>query len=408
MVSAQRATVPADSVEVAPGGRRGILLFVINEAYFLLSHRNEVVLAAMHEGYEVHVAAPNHHAWAPKTFALSDLTRRGLVVHEIPLSRRGLNPLVELRTFLALARLYRRLRPALVHHITIKPNLYGGLAARWCGVPATVFAVSGMGEMFSGTGVVTRGLRPLVAWGLKTAFGHPNSAVIVQNSEDERQLLANGMVRPGRTQLIRGSGVDVAAFRETPEPSGRPVVLLAARLIWEKGIAEFVHAARLLRAGGSDARFVLVGGTHPTNPKAVPEATLQQWQRDGVVEWWGYRTEMSEVLASSHIVCLPSKYGEGVPKVLLEAGACGRAVVATDIPGCREAVAHGETGLLVAPGSAEALAEALRSLLADPVRRRRMGARGRQRIEAEFDVREVAARTVAVYSALRVGPQVPH
>jgi glycosyltransferase involved in cell wall biosynthesis len=386
------------SAEVGPSGKT--LLLVINEAYFLLSHRREVVLAAQRAGYRVHVAAPSHHAWAPEAFKLEELEKIGCVVHVIPLSRRGMNPLTEARTFAALVSLYRRLRPDVVHHITIKPNLYGGLAARLTSVPAAVFAVAGLGELFTGKRLATRLARPFVARALRLALGHRNARVIVQNPEDRQRLIGDNLAAPDRIVIIRGSGVDLAQFRAQPEPDGTPVVLMAARLIWDKGIAEFVEAARLLKRRGIAARCVLVGGTHPTNPRAVPATTLRGWAVEGVVEWWGFQTDMTKVLPQAHIVCLPSMYGEGVPKVLLEAAGCARAVVASDIPGCREAVAQGTTGLLVRPGDSEALADALATLLADPARRVAMGMSGRRLVEADFDERKVAAQTLAVYSEL--------
>lgn len=397
-----RAAQPATTI--ARGKR---LLFVINEAFFLLSHRRAVVRAAQEAGFEVHVAAPSHHAWAPEGFDLSDLPEQGLEVHVIPLSRRGRNPVADARTFTALFSLYRRLRPDVVHHITVKPNLYGGLAARLAGVPAVVYAVSGLGELFSGRGLGLAMLRPLLLRGLGSAFRHSNASIIVQNSEDGRALSAALRLSEAELVLIRGSGVDLCSYRVQPEPSGIPVVVLAARLIWDKGIREFVTASRALKAQGLNARFVLVGGAHASNPRTVPADTLRAWEKEGLVEWWGYRTDMPAVLAGANIVCLPSSYGEGVPKVLLEAAASGRAVVATDIAGCREAVVSGETGILVPVGDAPALAQAIRKLLAAPDARRAMGLRARRRVEAEFDERDVASRTLAVYNELlvRLGPQ---
>ena len=389
---------PTVARSAQPTGKR--LLFVVNEAFFLLSHRRAVVRAARAAGFDVHVAAPAHHAWAPDGFNLGDLCKEGLSVHAIPMSRRGRNPVTDAWTFWCLLRLYRRVRPSIVHHVTVKPNLYGGLAARIAGVPAVVFAVSGLGELFSGRGLGLAILRPFLLLGLAAACRHRNARVIVQNPEDARALSASLGFRDSDFVLIRGSGVDLRQYHVTPEPGGVPVVLLAARLIWDKGIREFVSAARALKARGIVARFVLVGGAHASNPRTVPAEVLRAWHGEGVVEWWGYRADMAKVLADAHLVCLPSAYGEGVPKVLLEAAASGRAVVATDIAGCREAVLNGETGLLVPVHDAEALAEAILKLLAAPERRQAMGLRGRQRVEAEFDERDVAARTLAVYNGL--------
>lgn len=376
------------------------LLFVINEAYFLLSHRLQIALAAQAAGFEVHFAAPSHHAWAPADFDTSQLRRLGFKFHVIPMSRRGMNPAMELRTFVALFCLYLRLKPDLVHHITIKPNIYGGIAARLAGVPAVVFAVTGLGEIFSSSGVIAVGIRAFTSVAMAMAFRHPNARIIFQTPEDAEVLRRRRVVDPARIVIIRGAGVDLAHFTPTPEPEGTPLVVLPARLIWDKGIAEFVEAARLVRKRGIPARFVLVGGTHATNPRSVPIETLRRWEADGALEWWGYRNDMAAVLASSHIVCLPSSYGEGVPKVLLEAAAAGRPIIASDVPGCRQVVTEGQNGLLVPMHDPKALADAVAKLAVAPELRRAMGASGRQRAEDAFDELAVARETMAVYSSL--------
>ena len=381
--------------------KQPILLFVVNEAYFFVSHRLPIALEAQRQGYDVHIAAPADNVWAPEDYSVDGLTKLGLTFHEIPMSRRGTLPMQELRSFIALLRLYQRLRPDIVHHLTIKPNLYGGVAARFAGVPGVVYAITGLGQMF----VATRGalllLRPLVLLLMRIAMGHGNARVIVQNRSDQNFLIDNGVVARSATVLIQGSGVDLTLFCPTPEPEGDPVVILPSRLIWEKGIQEFVDAARLLKDEGVLARFVLVGNTHPSNPRAVPEETLRGWAAEGVVEWWGRREDMPRVMAECHFVCLPSKYGEGVPKVLLEAAAAGRPAVATDTPGCREVIEDGVEGLLVPPGDSAALAEALDRLLNAPENRKAMGRAARIRAEMQFSINSVVGATLEIYGHLR-------
>ena len=376
------------------------LLFVINEAYFLLSHRRRMAYAAAEAGFEVHVAAPTHHAWAPVDFNVDALRSEGWVFHPILLWRRGTNPLHELATFLSILRLLLRVRPEVVHFITIKPNLYGGLAARIAGVPAVVYAVTGLGHLFSGSGAILAVIRAVVVRILAMSFRHPNSRVLFQNNGDRRHLVAAGIVEDARAEVVGGAGVDLSVFALTPESGEIPVVVLAARLIWEKGVREFVEAARLLCNDGVRARFVLIGGSHASNPRAVPPAMIEGWVKEGIVEWLGYRQDMPALLAESHVVCLPSVYGEGVPKIVLEAAACGRPVVATRLPGCIEAIEDGETGLLVPPGDVPALARALRTLIQDPLLRRRMGAAARARAELSFDENDVALQAVALYRTL--------
>jgi glycosyltransferase involved in cell wall biosynthesis len=224
--------------------------------------------------------------------------------------------------------------------------------------------------------------------------------VIVQNSDDQALLIDRRLARPSQIRLMRGAGVELDVFRDTPEREGAPIVAFAGRLLWSKGVGEFVAAARGLKHRDVAARFVLVGEPDRENPDLVPVETLNEWEADGIVELWGKRDDMPEVLAAVHLVCLPSVYGEGVPKILLEAAACGRAVVTTDWPGCRDAVRSGETGLLVPPGDSERLQAALERLVTDPELRRTFGRAARRLAEQEFDVKAIVAATLAVYHEL--------
>ncbi|MBT4743912.1 MAG: glycosyltransferase, partial [Rhodospirillaceae bacterium] len=276
--------------------KRPILLFAVNEAFFFVSHRLPIALEAQRQGYDVHIAAPGDNVWAPQDYSVSALAAHGLTYHEIPISRRGTRPIQELRTFLALFGLYRRLRPDIVHHLTIKPNLYGGIAARLVGVPGVVYAITGLGQMFVATRGPLRLVRPMVLSLMRFAFGHRNARVIVQNTSDRAFLIDNGVAQMNATVLIQGSGVDLELFKPAAETAGEPVVILPSRLIWEKGIQEFVDAAKQLRREGITARFALIGNTHSSNPRAVPEATLRGWADDGIVEWWGRREDMPEVM----------------------------------------------------------------------------------------------------------------
>ena len=321
----------------------------------------------------------------------------GFAHHLLPLSRPGIGMVREIRSALAIWRLVRRLRPDIVHLVTIKPVIYGGLAARLARVPAVVSAISGLGYVFlaRGTGAALR--RRLVFTAYRIALGHPNGRVIFQNRDDATLLEA--AVPRGHSALIRGSGVDPTRFRVFPLPEGPPLVVLAARLLWDKGVGEFVEAARILSERGVRARFALVGETDSENRSGIPADVVEEWRRDGVVEIWGRRDDMPEVFAQSTLVCLPS-YREGLPKVLIEAAACGRAIVTTDVPGCREIVRDRDNGLLVPARDAQALAEGLRELIEDRELRDRMGVRGRERVEAEFADEHVVRATLDLYAQL--------
>jgi len=380
--------------------RRKRLLFVVNDAAFFVSHRLPVALAARAHGFEVHLAALD-------TGQRGIVEASGIIFHPLHVDRAGLNPLRELGLIWHIARIIGEVRPVLVHGVTIKPVLYAGILARLLGVPAAVYAVTGLGWVFGEEGGPNWAIRRLVALLYGFALNHKNGRAIFQNPDDLELMVTGGLVRGDRATLIRGSGVDLSVFRPMPEPEGEPVVILAARLLWEKGICEFVEAGRLLRAEGVRARFVLVGEPPAHNRNAVPRAVIEDWVNGGEVEWWGHQADMLAVYARSHVVCLPSFYREGVPKTLLEAAACGRAIVTTDAPGCREVVRDGENGLLVPPRSAPALAAALRDLLVDRRRRLEMGQRGRRLVEeAELSVDKVIAATLEVYDELCAGARV--
>lgn len=375
------------------------LLYVVNIPRFFVSHRLPLALAARQAGYDVHVATAGSDA-ATSDADQSNVARiqaADLPYHPLPLAQHGTNPLTELGTLRAILRLYRALRPDLVHHVSIKPVIYGGIAARLARVPGVVGAVSGTGYLFTSSDVKARLLRPLVKPAYRLALGYAPTRLIFQNPDDRDLFVRLGLVDAARAVLIRGSGVDTDVFTPAPETDGEPVVLFAGRLLWKKGIGAFVETARRL---GDAARFVVVGYAEPSSPDAVPLDRLTAWQDEGLIEYWGRRDDMPDVFAAAHVVCLPSTYGEGVPKVLIEAAACGRAIVTTDTPGCREIVHHGENGLLVPPDNLDALAEAVRQLAADADRRRRMGARGREIALAGYALRQVVAETFAVYEEL--------
>jgi len=266
-------------------------------------------------------------------------------------------------------------------------------------VPHVVNAVAGLGWLFTSSGLAARTLRPVICRLLAWLLGAPHSCTIVQNPDDFGLLLKMG-VPEDRLRLIRGAGVDTEVFTPALESPLEPVtVLLSARMLWAKGVGEFVEAARLLTEAGVKARFVLVGDPDPGNPASVPVAVLRAWHGENGVEWWGHRDDMPVVFHTAHIACLPS-YREGLPKVLLEAAACGLPIVTTDAPGCREIVRDGDNGFLVPVRDAQALALALRSLIDNVALRAKMGRRAREIVLAEFSQERVIAETLAVYQEL--------
>jgi glycosyltransferase involved in cell wall biosynthesis len=245
-----------------------------------------------------------------------------------------------------------------------------------------------------------RPLRRAVERGLRFAFQHRKCLVVLQNADDRDFLASRGVALTEQTLVIRGSGVDLSLFTPCPEPAGGPVVLMACRLLWEKGPDAFVAAARALRARGVRARFLLFGERDAGHPGAVPEVVLQDWLRDEDIEWLGWCSNMHVALSACHVVCLPSRYGEGIPRILIEAAASGRPIVTTDTQGCREVVRHGENGILVPVGDQEALNEALCQLINDPPKRRSMGVRSREIAVSEFSQKSVEDAIIGAYRGL--------
>ncbi|MBJ7278466.1 glycosyltransferase family 4 protein [Marinobacter salarius] len=368
------------------------ILFVVNAPEFLLSHRLPIALAAREAGYDVHVASADGDA-------VRDIRHLALAHHTVAIARSGQNPLAEVGSIISLYRLFRELKPDLVHLITIKPVLYGGIAARLAGEPAVVAAISGLGTIFVAQSVGARARRILVSGLYRLAFSQRRLAVIFQNPDDRDGLLSIGALRRDQVRMIRGSGANLANYAFVPEPQGTPVVVMAVRLLRDKGVYEFVEAARLLKARGVDVVMRLIGAPDSGNPTSVEKSEVDGWAAEGVVELPGYRTDIAHQYQSANIVCLPS-YREGLPKGLVEAAACGRAVVTTDVPGCRDAIEPDVTGVLVPVKNAQALADAIQALIETPERRLRMGKAGRELAEKAFSINRIVEQHLAIYKEL--------
>ena len=373
------------------------IVFVINVDWFLISHRLPVALAAKNEGFEVHVATSI-------TTGLTTLTQQGFVVHELNIHRSSGNPIGMAVYLWRLVRLFVRIKPDIAHLITLKPIVLGGIAARLCQVPSVVISIAGLGHTFVAGTLFSSLRRKLIGFLLRFALTQKNINVIFQNASDRSALARYVPLSDTRATLIPGSGVDLKQFSSVALPISVPVVVFAARLLKDKGVVEFVEAARFLKSqcfyGGMRARFVLVGAPDLGNPASVTKLELARWVREGFIEYWGFRSDMSKVISMATIVTLPSYYGEGLPKVLIEAAACGRAVVTTDHPGCRDAIEPGVSGLLVPVRDSIALGKAIWDLLADPEKCSAMGRAGRQLAERKFDVDRVVSAHLQIYSEL--------
>jgi glycosyltransferase involved in cell wall biosynthesis len=362
------------------------LLFIVTEDWYFVSHRLELAIAASEAGYEVAVAT--------RVSMHADIIQKaGIRLIPFELSRRAGNPMLE---FWALIKLYRREKPDIVHHVALKLVFYGALAVRFTDISAQVNAVTGLGWLYMSNNPIVRLGRPLITWFLARLLNSPNSIVIVQNPDDE-ELLAKAGVLQSQIRMVQGAGVDTNKFLPTSKLEGPVCVVLAARLLWDKGVGEFVDAARVLKQKVSNVRFVLVGNPDIDNPASILEETIRAWENENIVEWWGYQKEMIPIFHSTHIACLPS-YREGLPKVLIEAASCGLPIVSTDVPGCREIVRDDYNGILVPQGDSLSLSNALLRLIEDPDLRTKMGKRSRELVLDKFSSMHVITKTLNIYN----------
>ncbi|UVM63017.1 glycosyltransferase family 4 protein [Pseudomonas sp. B21-010] len=369
------------------------LLMIVNDPAFFISHRLAIAEAAKEMGYETHIATMDGEA-------VSSITDKGFIHHLLPLSRSGSNPFSELFSLFSVWRLLWKVKPKILHLVTIKPVIYGGIAARFAPVKGVVAAVSGLGFVFVSQGIKATLLRKVVNFFYKLALGKKNLRVIFQNPDDCAVLTGFSIVDRNKAEMIRGSGVDLNLYSFMPENmSQTPVVCFAARLLRDKGVIEFVEAVKILQLRGVAARFQIVGDVDLGNPATITPAEIATWRDEGIIELLGYRKDIGELFTNANIVTLPS-YREGLPKVLVEAAACGRAVVTTDVPGCRDAIDPNVTGLLVPVRDAMALADSLEELIQNAEVRQRMGIAGRALAERAFNIKKIVQQHLDIYSKL--------
>lgn len=367
------------------------VILVANTDWYLYNFRLSLARFLSAQGLDVVLVSP------PGRYT-EQLQSSGFRWLSWQVGRQTLAPWTEIGAFSALHRIYRQEKPQVVHHFTIKPVLYGSLMARLQHIPAVINSITGLGYIFLSQDNKARWLRLLVTGLYHTALKHPNNAAIFENETDRQVFINLGLIPVEHTHVIEGVGVDSERFTPIPEPQGIPLIVLPARMLWDKGVGTLVEAAKLLQPR-LHVRIALVGDPDPGNPANIDESTLRDWTEQGLVEWWGWQMDMPGVYAQSNLVTLPS-LGEGVPTALLEAASCGRAIVTTDVPGCREVVKHGSNGLLVPPKDPASLAEALYKLLMDPHLRGSMGAAGRQMILDKFTSARVNQATFEIYSHL--------
>ncbi len=371
-------------------------LFVINSDWGFLLYRTPLAIAAKNKGIQVWVASPD-------TGDANKIIAMGFNFIELPMSRKGVNILNEFFTFLRILKIYYQLKPDLIHHVTIKPIIYGTIASAILNKAFVVNAISGLGFTFS-SGSSSRLLKFLVKNLLKISLKYQKSKIIFQNPDDFNLFIENKLISSNQGVLIKGSGVDCKVFSPSLSDFNKEkIVILPSRMIVEKGIYEFVDAARLLHLEFPNVRFVLVGKIDSGNPSSIDYFEIMAWEKEGILEWWGHQSDMVTVLNKGTMVVLPTFYGEGLPKVLLEAAACSKPIISTNVPGCKEIVRHEVNGLLIPPKDEVALAEAIRRLLDNPEFAKQLGENGREIVKNEFSEELVVEKTFEVYDHLLAG-----
>jgi glycosyltransferase involved in cell wall biosynthesis len=366
-------------------------LVVASLSSSLRNFRGPMIAALRKAGHEVHAAAPG---LLDDTSTRRWLAALGVICHDVPLARAGLNPFADLRAFLSLRQLIVRAEPDVFFGYTAKPVIWGLLAARLAGVPQRVVLITGLGYAFTEGGGVFRRLVRLLAHGLYRVALPCATLVFFQNPDDRADFERMGLIPPGvPISVVAGSGIDLDQFAMQPLPRGPTRFLLIARLLADKGIREYVRAARLLRRDWPQIECHLVGGVDP-NPAGIPEAEVRAWHAEGDVIWHGQLEDVRPILAQAHVYVLPS-YREGTPRTVLEAMATARAVITSDAPGCRETVVDGENGFLVPVRDAKALAKAMERFLIEPALISQMGAASRLLAERKYDVHKVNSQMLS-------------
>ena len=367
---------------------------IINDLSFFYSHRLPIAEELIKKGFEVCIGY-GVLGRTDKYF----LERKDLKFVSIPMKRGGVNPIKEIQTIINIWKFIKKEKPDLIHLVTIKPYLYGGIVSYLANVPAVISAVSGLGTLFINSDFKSRLLRFLLYPIFKLAFKHNNQKVILQNEDDKKKLVNWGVLNPTKVKLLRGSGVKIKNFTKLEESKDIITVCFLGRLLRDKGVYEFISAARLIKNRGVKARFWLAGDEDIDNPSGLNKKDLKDIKKEGIVEVLGYQKDIPQLYASAHIICLPS-YREGLPKSLIEAAAASRAIVTTDVSGCRDAIIPNKTGLLVPLKNYEKLADALQCLIENPKKREAMGKEGRKHAEKEFPIEKIVEGHLEIYQEL--------
>jgi len=367
------------------------ILFIVNQAKYFISHRLVIAREAQKKGYDVHVAVPFKDEF-------ETLKKEDVRLHNIHISRTGLNLFGEIFSMLSIWKIILLTKPDIVHLISIKSVIYGGVIARIHKIPS-VMAISGLGYL-SSSGKDSY-IKSIVEFLFGLSLNKINNKVILQNKSDRQALEEIGALKKDQSILIPGSGVNIFKYKATPIPSDTPLILMPSRMLWDKGVGVFVEAAKIIKSKNISVRFVLAGPYDPENPSSIPLKVLNDWNNEKIIEWWGDRKDMPYVYQQSHLVVFPSHYGEGVPKVLLEAASSARPIITSDTAGCSDIIEDQVNGLLVPPRDPEALVYSILDLLENRYKMNEMAKNNRKKAEEMFDEKFVLDKHFSVYEELR-------
>ena len=371
------------------------ILILVNSLSFFISHRKEIAYAARNRGFRV-IIVYGELGCKNTTF----LSEKGIEFFHVPLERKSLNPIKEFRSLFVILKTFYKLKPDIVHLITIKAYIYGGIAARLTRVPCVVSAVAGLGILSNQKRFKNIVIQKILYLLFYFSFNHHNQKIIVQNIDDKNKLINWIGLDKNKILLFRGSGIDLSLFKNLDETNNITTVCFASRLLRDKGVFDYVSAARIIKKRGIRVKFILAGNLDTSNPSSLTNQELNLIKKEKIVEVLGFYKDIPKLFAKSHIVCLPSFYGEGLPKVLLEAAAASRAVVTTDSPGCRDAIIPNKTGLLVPINNSQKLADALQRLIENNAERVSMGKAGRNLAKQEFQVEKIVEKHLNIFERL--------
>ena len=369
------------------------IVFFVSEDWYFYSHRLPLAIAAKKEGFDVYLIT--------KKVSHSELIKEhGISVVNLDLNRGKISPVSDLYMCIKLVKILQNIKPDIIHNVALKPILYGNIAALILGINSSISSFAGLGYIFISDTFIARTINFILRILFRITLNRNKNRVIFQNMDDLNLMVNKNFINKNITTIIRGSGVDKKHFRYSAENNETKNIVLASRLLWDKGIGEFVKASEIIRnKNHKNIRFIIVGKLDDQNPSSISKRNILNWQEKKLIEWWGFNDDINKVYQQSNIVCLPS-YREGLPKSLIEAAACGRAIVATDVPGCREIVIDKYNGVLVPPKNATLLAEAILDLINDNSRRNKMGKNGLKYFQNNFTIENIVSQHVKIYRNL--------